>query len=114
MGLKVVAQPFNPALERKFKVGVLWVVELEASQDQRVRPSEKKKERNKGEGGWRDGSYIKNTDSSSRGPEFHSLDHMETRNLCNSSPRVPDSLFWLLKVPGTQVVHIHTHKHLYI
>jgi hypothetical protein len=42
-------------------------------------------------GGWRDGSVVKSTDCSSRGPEFKSL-----QPHCGSQPSVTrsDTLFW--------------------
>jgi hypothetical protein len=49
---------------------------------------------------WRDGSVVKSTDCSSRGPEFN------FQQAHGGSPSVtrPDSLFWCLK---TAIVYLH-------
>jgi hypothetical protein len=53
--------------------------------------SENKKWLGKDNGGWRDGSAIKSTDRSSRGPEFNS---QQPHGSWHSSVMGSDALFW--------------------
>uniref|UniRef100_A0A8C6GU99 Large ribosomal subunit protein uL18 n=1 Tax=Mus spicilegus TaxID=10103 RepID=A0A8C6GU99_MUSSI len=62
---------------------------------------------------WRDGSVVKSTGCSCRGPGLIPNICMATQNCANSSSICSSVLFWPLQAPGTHVVcrqNIHIHK----
>ena len=59
-------------------------------------------------GSWRDGSAVKSTSCSSRGPGFDSQHPWQLITVSNSLFRRSDTLFWPLRVPGMHLGHRHT------
>lgn len=57
--------------------------------------------------GWRDGTAVKSTGSSSTGPGFDSQHLTGSLQSAVSSSRRSDTFFWLLWVPGTQMMQTY-------
>ena len=64
----------------------------------------------KGTGSWRDGSALKSTSYSSRGPRFSSQPQRLSA-ICNYSSRGSNTLFWPLWALHTYVVQRYTCRH---